>query len=119
MELLITGGIWFTLPILVMGLISLGLIALLIIRKVNSKPVNPFMRDSILFLGFLSLAWGILGQVLGMFQAAGAIVEAGEIAPSLIWAGFKVSLIAPVMGLMVLILSGVGWFGLRGNPLRS
>lgn len=113
MELLISGGAGFTIPILVMGISALVLVGFSVIRKLNAKPVKPFVRDSILFLGFLSLAWGILGQVLGMFQAAGAIVQAGEIAPSLIWAGFRVSLIAPVMGLVVLIVSAVGWFATR------
>ncbi|MFO7616308.1 MAG: hypothetical protein R6V75_03580 [Bacteroidales bacterium] len=113
MEFIIEGGVWFTIPILILGLGSLILIISGIILAGQSKPVPGILSDAILFIGFLCLAYGIFGQVTGMFQAAGAIVRAGEIAPALIWAGLKVSLITVIMGFVVLFYSAIGWFVIR------
>ena len=113
MEFIIQGGVWYTVPILVIGFVSLFLIVISVIRAIQQKAVSKMVLDSILFLGMLSLSWGIFGQIIGMFQAAGAVVRAGEIHPSLIWAGFRVSMITVIMGFVVLLMSAVSWFILR------
>ena len=113
MEFIIEGGVYFTVPILILGLGSLILILAGFLQAASRKPVRGILSDAILFIGFLSLAYGIFGQVTGMFQAAGAIVRAGEIAPSLIWAGLRVSLIPVIMGFVILFYSAVGWFVIR------
>lgn len=113
MEFIVTGGVWYTVPILVMGIAAIILIAIATLRTIRKKTIHGMIADTILFLGFISLAWGIFGQITGMFQAAGAIVQAGDISPNLIWAGFKVSLIPVIMGFVVLFISAIGWFLLR------
>jgi len=113
MEFIKAGGVWYTVPILVMGIVSAVLIGISIINIIKEQRVSGFISDLILFLGFLSLAWGIFGQISGMFQAAGAIVSAGEISPILVWLGLKVSLIPVIMGFVVLFVSAIGWFALR------
>jgi hypothetical protein len=113
MEFIKVGGVWYTVPILIMGLASVVLIAIVAVRAMQRKSLPGIMADTILFLGFLSLAWGIFGQVAGMFHAAGAVVKAGEISPSLIWEGLKISLIPVIMGFVVLFVSSIGWFVLR------
>ncbi len=113
MEFIIQGGVWYTVPILVIGFVSLLLILISGIRVIQQKAVSKMVLDSILFLGMLSLSWGIFGQIIGMFQAAGAVVRAGEIHPSLIWAGFRISMITVIMGFVVLLISAIGWFVLR------
>jgi hypothetical protein len=113
MEFIITGGVWFTVPILVMGIASLALILYSSIRILNGKKVGRQLADTILFLGFLSLSFGIFGMITGMFQAAGAIQRAREISPSLIWAGFRISLITVIMGFVILFYSLIGWFVIR------
>jgi len=117
MEFITTGGVWYTVPILLMGLASVILIVISAVRSIQRKTVPGFMSDTILFLGFLSLAYGIFGQITGMFQMADAVVKAGEISPSLVWAGLKISLITVIMGFVVLFVSAIGWFALR--PFRS
>ncbi|MFA6484416.1 MAG: hypothetical protein WCW62_17695, partial [Bacteroidales bacterium] len=86
MEFIKVGGVWYTVPILLMGMTAVILIAISAFRATKRKSITAFMADAILFLGFLSLAWGIFGQISGLFQAAGAVVRAGEISPNLIWA---------------------------------
>jgi len=82
-------------------------------RKLNQKEFGKKQRDLILFLGSFSLFLGIFGQVLGLYQATGVIQQAGEISPTLIWGGFRVSLIAPIMGFIVLLISSIFWFILK------
>jgi hypothetical protein len=119
MEFMKTGGVWYTIPILIMGVVSVVLIGISIINIIKKEKVTAGIKDLVLFLGFLSFALGIFGQISGMFQAAGAIVSAGEISPILVWQGLKVSLIPVIMGFVVLFVSGIGWFGLRsfGKPV--
>jgi hypothetical protein len=116
MEFIKVGGVWYTVPILIMGMASIILVVLSAVRAMQRKPISAFMADAILFLGFLSLAWGIFGQISGLFQAAGAVVRAGEIPPYLIWEGLRKSLIPVLMGFVVLFVSAIGWFALR--PFR-
>lgn len=101
---------FFTLPILLMGIASLLLFFWQISIKMSGKEQKRKAVDAILFLGSFSFIYGLLGQILGLYQAAGAIQQAGEIAPALIWGGVRVSLIAPLMGFMVLLISSVFWF---------
>jgi len=112
-ELLVTGGIWYTLPMLILGIFSLILIVVSFVRLYRQRPVSTRLTDTILFIGFLCFAWGVFGQVTGMFQAAGAIVRAGDISPTLIWTAFRISLITVLMGFIVLLYSSIGWYLIR------
>ena len=67
----------------------------------------------ILLFGSLALFTGILGQAIGMFQAFGAIEQAGDISPALIAGGFKVSLITTLYGAFIFIFSLLAWGLLR------
>lgn len=117
---LVSGGLYFTLPILIIGLTNIALFALVLRKKLRGAEVNLKLVDAIIFAGSFALIYGMFGQVLGFYQAAGAIQKAQEIAPSVIWGGFKVSLIAPILGFVVLIISSIMWFivrpSKRGTP---
>lgn len=52
-------------------------------------------------IGLLALVSGIFYQILGMFQAFGVIQIAGDISPSLLAGGFKVSFIAVMYALLI------------------
>ena len=114
---LVEGGMGFTLPIFLMGIVSIAVFIWLLTLKLKKAEINKKYLDLILFLGSFALIFGIFGQVLGLYSAAGAIQQAGEISPSLIWGGFKVSLIAPIMGFMVLLVSSIMWFILRSGKI--
>jgi len=104
------GGMLFTIPILLMGITVLALFVWQLSKKMKNMELNSKSVELIMFLGGFSFIFGIFGQVLGFYQAAGAIQQAGEISPTLIWGGFKVSLIAPIMGFFVFLISGIMWF---------
>ncbi len=111
------GGFTFTIPILIMGIVVLALFIWQLSRKMKQQELNKKYVELIIFLGGFSFIFGIFGQILGFYQAAGAIQQAGEISPSLIWGGFKVSLIAPIMGFTVFLISGIMWFILRPGKM--
>lgn len=52
-------------------------------------------------IGLLALVSGIFYQVLGMFQAFGVIQMAGDISPSLLAGGFRVSFISVMYGMLI------------------
>ena len=110
---MVSGGLYFTLPILFIGIANVVLFTMVLSKKLKGSEINLKMVDIIIFAGSFALIYGMFGQVLGFYQAAGAIQKAQEIAPSVIWGGFKVSLIAPIMGFVVLIISSIMWFIVR------
>ncbi len=111
---LVEGGIWFMLPIYVLWVTVIVLSVTLLVRVLIKKEADIRKhRDVILFLGSFAFLLGMLGQVLGMIQAMGAIEQAGDISPALIAGGFKVSLLAPVYGFVLFIISYLVWFIFR------
>lgn len=67
----------------------------------------------ILLFGSLAVTFGFLGQAIGMFQAFSAIKEAGDISPALIVGGLQVSMIAPLYGSLIFIISLPIWVMVR------
>jgi len=102
-----------SIPILAIALFVVILISFQAYKATKGKKISGLLNDTILFLGFLSLSWGIFCQLMGLIHAAGVVVRAGEISPSLIWAGLRISLIPIIMGFVVLLVSAIGWFALR------
>lgn len=63
-------------------------------------------------IGLFSLVFGILAQMMGLYQAFSAIEQAGNISPALLAGGLKVSMISTIYGLVIFLLSYVLWLGL-------
>ena len=72
-------------------------------------------HHTILFLGFFNLVWGMFTQVLGIVQALDAVIAAADVSPALIIEGLKVSFIAPLVGLITLLIAAVLWAILQGR----
>lgn len=102
------------LPIYILWVVVIALnLALLYRLAVKKTADSKRTREMILFLGSLAFLWGILGQVTGMIQALTCVEAAGDISPSLIAAGFRISLLAPVYGFVLFLFSFVSWFTFR------
>tara|TARA_R110002050_G_scaffold48559_2_gene112910 strand:- start:10393 stop:10734 length:342 start_codon:yes stop_codon:yes gene_type:complete len=67
----------------------------------------------ILLFGSLAIVTGFLGQAIGLIMAFDAIEAAGDISPSLVAGGLKVSMIAPVYGTILFIFSLIFWGALK------
>jgi len=102
------------LPIYILWVVNVVLIIILVFRCIQGKSSSEMkakpLSETILFLGSLAFLWGVLGQVTGMLQALGVIHEVGDISPALIAGGFKISLLAPVYGFVLLIVSYLVWY---------
>jgi|SRR6056297_620919 len=114
---LIEGGPTFMSLIYLMwlGVIFMSIRLFLNLKKSQKSPDKlSRQNESILFLGSFAFLFGVLAQVLGMFEAFGVIAEIGDISPALLAGGFKVSLLAPLYGFVLFLVSGIIWFVFKG-----
>ncbi len=88
-------------------------------RMVFKKEFDLLQLNYILLFGSLSFIIGVLFQAYGFFIALGAISDAGDISMSLMAKGLYLSLIAPVYGLILLLLSLISWGVLKEINLRK
>lgn len=116
-ELHFMGGpiFMFSLTTMLFIIIALGIITYLMMFKKTNKPkiILKNMILAIIYTGSFAAVWGILGQGLGIYQALYAIQMAGDISPALIMGGIKISMIAPLYGIFILLLASLIWFGLK------
>jgi len=120
-EQLTTGGFMFMIPMTIMWIVLILLtIKLSLSIRLENKNVEKLKKQNffILFMGSFMFLGSIFYQTLGFYQALSAIEAAGDISPSLIIGGLKVSLIAPLHGMFFFLLSGIIWFIFR-NLIRK
>ncbi len=104
-------------PILVATLlaVALALLSWWRLRRApgGHDPVLETRIDAVLFWGGWAAVVGVLGTLVGIAQAAGAIVAVGNAPAGLVWGGIRVALVSTVAGLLVFALALLAWFGLR------
>ncbi len=61
-------------------------------------------------IGLFGFITGILGQLVGLYEAFKAIETAGDVSPALLMGGLKVSMISTIYGFIVFLLSLLIWF---------
>lgn len=114
-ELFYMGGPLF------MGILTLIFIAMVIVAIVNGKPVLKGSieadqgRNRISYIksvGLFALVMGVLGQLIGLFEAFKAIEIVKDISPAMMAGGLKVSMITTLYGLIIYLISYLIWFGL-------
>lgn len=69
--------------------------------------------DSVFFWGGFAMISGMLGTLVGWVITAESVVRAGDIAPTLVWGGFQVSLFSSVFGTLLLCVAALSWFVLQ------
>jgi len=106
------GGPLFMSLISIAGLASVALAVLAIFKYFRGQPISQKLLKFVLIAGSMAFMLGILGQVLGLYQAMSAIQQAGAVSPALLAGGFQVSLVPPMYGLILFILSLVSYLGL-------
>jgi len=103
------GGPLFMSLITLAGLVMLGWTIKVVLDYFASRPIHKQAVNSIPIAGSLAFIMGILAQAIGLYQAMRAIEAAGDVSPALIYGGFKVSLIAPIYGMMLFVISLILW----------
>ena len=97
----------------IMWIIVIVFVVKSVINYFSPKATEKFLlRQSswILFFGSLAFLTGIFAQMVGFYEAMQAIQQAGDISPELLAGGFRVSLLAPLYGFLLLLLSALYWF---------
>lgn len=61
-------------------------------------------------IGLFTMITGILGQLVGLFEAFSVIQEIGDISPSILAGGLKVSMITTLTGIIIYLISILIWF---------
>jgi biopolymer transport protein ExbB/TolQ len=116
---LIEGGIYFMLPIYIMWVINIILTGIIIYRffreETKSRTGLKPLSELVLFLGSFAFLFGVLGQIVGLMQALQVIPQIQDVSPALLAGGFRVSLLAPAYGFVLLLLSYTVWFITRRN----
>lgn len=109
----LSGGWPGMLMISICGLsaIAWGIVSLLSLLK--SKQVNRFHLNAILLLGSLCFFIGMLWQAMGIFDVLSYVQKFESVSQSILAAGIKVSMIAPIWGTILFIISALFWLLLR------
>ncbi|MBN2638368.1 MAG: MotA/TolQ/ExbB proton channel family protein [Bacteroidales bacterium] len=61
-------------------------------------------------IGLFAFITGILGQLIGLYMAFSDIAKVGNISPSVVFAGVKVSMIVTFYGFFIYLVSLILWF---------
>ena len=77
-------------------------------KEVNFAKTRSKLKH-IKTIGTFALVTGILGQLIGFYFAFAAIEVAGDISPSLVMGGLKVSMITTLYGIFIYLLSLLLW----------
>lgn len=114
-DLFIEGGPVF------MGVLTI-IFLLAIVQSIRTKIVFPskssdqvLARKNMTYirsLGILAFVVGVLGQLIGLYQAFGAIQVAGDVSPTLLANGLRVSMLTTMYGTLIFIVCLVLWLAL-------
>lgn len=99
------GGPLFMTLIILAGLFMAGIAVYFVIKMINGDQLPKSRLKAIPIAGSLAFMLGILAQAIGLYQAMSAIQAAGDVSPALLAGGFQVSMIAPIFGIFIFIIS--------------
>lgn len=111
------GVILTALLLLNLGLAGWALSSLL----TSGGKVGPALRNrinAILFWGAFGAVVGFLGQANGIYLALRVVSRAPDISPPIVMEGFAISFLTTIMGLALLLASGLAWMVLRTMYFR-
>lgn len=102
----IMGGIEYMSPIAILLMVNLGLILFSLLQLFLRKELPSKLLNVIRQIGGLALAFGVLGTIIGFFQAFDALEKMDQILPfQVIMGGLKVAIITVIYGLIVFCVS--------------
>lgn len=104
---------------LFMGILTIVLISLVawavfhLFPVITGKEIDVSKTKSklkhIKTIGSFAAVFGVLGQLIGLFQAF-SVIEATPVSQSLLFGGLKVSLVPTLYGLLIFLFSLLIWF---------
>ncbi len=119
-ELFYQGGWLFMSLVTLMGLIMLFFAARGATKAfVNIAPYEPAQLYYVRFFGMLALVTGILGQVIGLYDAMAAVSQSEHVSQAMLAGGLRVSTITTLYGFVVFIIAHLIWFALDVSWKRA
>ena len=103
-------------PVILLVFVIFGLViknAVALIGKRGEPTSRRHSIDAVLFWGSVAAVIGFLGQWLGVMKLITVIFERGVVSPNMVVYGLSESLLTPVAGMFVLVISAFLWFFLR------
>ena len=113
-EWFIMGGTLFMsiLTILLVIIVAVSAYFAVVIASSKSRDKENFAHQLkyVRTIGLFTLIMGILGQLIGLFDAFSAIERVGDISPSILAGGLKISMITTLTGMVIYVISIIIWF---------
>ncbi|NEW80160.1 MAG: MotA/TolQ/ExbB proton channel family protein [Gelidibacter sp.] len=106
LSILSQGGSFFMYPLLLILILEIVLFVLGIIKKENLNKKISLINTVSLF----AIVWGFLGQILGLMVAFESIQLVGDISPTVLAGGLRISFIAPIFGIIIFLISRIEIF---------
>ena len=92
-------------------ILAIAVYHLVIILKNDFKDINESRKKLkyIKSLGLFAFITGIMGQLMGLYNAFGAIEKAMDISQPILAGGLKVSMITTIYGALIFLISYLLW----------
>ena len=111
----------FKIPLITVSLLVLVLIILLIFDTFVVKGFNDERRkqsmQALLVLGSMNAALGMLGQIMGIWYALAAILQAADISPAIVIDGLQASFGTTYFGFITFFGAFVFWLIFQYVPV--
>ena len=113
----------FKIPLYLLLILVLIVIALLVydtfLNKESHKERRIQSLNALLVLGSLSAVVGMLGQIMGIWYALAAILEAADISMEIVFQGLQASFGTTYFGLITFFIAFISWLIFNYIPLKK
>jgi biopolymer transport protein ExbB/TolQ len=113
-EWFIMGGSLFmsilTILLVIVVAVSVYFVVTITSGKAKEKANFRHQLKYVKSIGLFTMITGILGQLIGLMDAFGAIEEMGDISPAIMAGGLKISMITTLTGIIIYLISIIIWF---------
>lgn len=113
-EWFIMGGSLFmsilTILLVIVVAVSVYFVVTITSGKAKEKANFRHQLKYVKSIGLFTMITGILGQLIGLMDAFGAIEEMGDISPAIMAGGLKISMITTLTGIVIYLISIIIWF---------
>lgn len=113
----------FKIPLALLLILVLVVIVFLVIEYFFKKEVDAARRrqglNALLVLGSMSVAVGMLGQIMGIWYALAAILAAADISPAIVIEGLQASFGTTYFGFITFFIAFVAWLVFNYLPKRK
>lgn len=106
-DLFYQGGPLFMGVLSILFIVMIAFFAYSIFKYDNGVNKEQALRNisNVKSIGLFALVFGILGQLIGLYTGLSVIEQAGNISPSLLSQGIKISMISTMYGLLIFAVS--------------